>query len=551
MRSGFIMDCKHMPVLRSEITVTLLAPFIFGLLVLWLGKDASWDFLNYHYYNPYSFLTGRFGFDVAVGHHATYYNPLVDIPFFLMAQYVPDWLAGFVLGSIQGGNCVLLFWLARAVFRNLKPASLRFQLSLFVALAGMLGGGAIGQLGAVAYDNVVSLGVLASLCLIAWRWETGTSARAGLSLPWVTAAGILAGSAAGLKLTASIYAVGICVALLFSPGSLRHRFFRAAVFGAGVLIGLTTFAGYWSLKLWQETGNPFFPYFNTFFHSPLVSVHFNRDEHFIPRTLIGKLFFPFAFTRNPLLTSDFFFRDIHIVLLYVLLPAGLLVSFRHRGAEKSLLGERQIARFVLTMAAVSYLVWLQIFCIYRYITALEMLSPLLLALCVDLLPITRRVKVGGLVALLAISQAAVQGIPSRLSWSGTYVGVGVPPISRPLNSMVLATGYTPISYVIPSFPSRIPFLRIQSWMTGRPNEKENGLDLKMRRRVAAFDGDLYVLFAKGDVKATKEALDSYHLTMITTSCRLVPSNVAPALRFCSLRKESGGDGSTMVLRNSL
>jgi hypothetical protein len=34
------------------------------LLNLAMGQDANWDLRNYHWYNAYSFLNGRFFFDV-------------------------------------------------------------------------------------------------------------------------------------------------------------------------------------------------------------------------------------------------------------------------------------------------------------------------------------------------------------------------------------------------------------------------------------------------------------------------------------------------------
>jgi len=38
------------------LAVTIL---FWGAYVLWLGKDTSWDFRNYHWYIPYAFLNGR------------------------------------------------------------------------------------------------------------------------------------------------------------------------------------------------------------------------------------------------------------------------------------------------------------------------------------------------------------------------------------------------------------------------------------------------------------------------------------------------------------
>ncbi len=49
-----------------------------------------WDFANYHYYNPWAFLNGRVGYDIAPAGLNTYFNPLMDIPLYLMIQYFND-----------------------------------------------------------------------------------------------------------------------------------------------------------------------------------------------------------------------------------------------------------------------------------------------------------------------------------------------------------------------------------------------------------------------------------------------------------------------------
>ena len=65
--------------------------------VVYLGKDTSWDFRNYHWYIPYAYLHGRMGFDVVVAHQASYYNPFLDIPFYELATKTPVWFALGVL----------------------------------------------------------------------------------------------------------------------------------------------------------------------------------------------------------------------------------------------------------------------------------------------------------------------------------------------------------------------------------------------------------------------------------------------------------------------
>src|SRR5262249_21361655 len=84
------------------IWLLLASPLIFGITAVLMGKDGGWDLQNYHWYNPYALLTQRLGFDVAVGQHATYYNPLADLPFYLIASQGPPWLAGAFLGALFG-----------------------------------------------------------------------------------------------------------------------------------------------------------------------------------------------------------------------------------------------------------------------------------------------------------------------------------------------------------------------------------------------------------------------------------------------------------------
>src|SRR5689334_10599884 len=96
-----------------------LAAFILAWagFVVAFGKDTSWDFRNYHWYIPYAFLRGRLGFDVAVAHQATYYNPLLDVPFYLLANHTPSWFALGCLGAVQAANIVPLYLIARTMLR--------------------------------------------------------------------------------------------------------------------------------------------------------------------------------------------------------------------------------------------------------------------------------------------------------------------------------------------------------------------------------------------------------------------------------------------------
>ena len=98
---------------RVALAIFLLAvPLGFGLATLALGMDANWDLRNYHYYNAYAWLTGREGYDILAAQAQTFFNPLIDVPFYLATQAWPARLVGFLLGTLQGLNVLPLYGIA-------------------------------------------------------------------------------------------------------------------------------------------------------------------------------------------------------------------------------------------------------------------------------------------------------------------------------------------------------------------------------------------------------------------------------------------------------
>ena len=105
------MKSNPLSPLRVHAPAILACAFVplFGLLIVVRGHDADWDFLNYHWYNAYAWLTDRRGFDVAVAHHATYYNPLADVPVYLAARIFPLVSAGWDGGALTPAMLTMAF----------------------------------------------------------------------------------------------------------------------------------------------------------------------------------------------------------------------------------------------------------------------------------------------------------------------------------------------------------------------------------------------------------------------------------------------------------
>lgn len=504
----------------------------FGLFVLMRGKDVSWDVRNYHWYNPYALLTGRRGFDVAVAQHATYYNPMIDVPVYAGAAIMPAWLVGLLLGLVHGLNAILLYVLASRSLDGRVAEPMRSWIAFGVAAAGILGGMTLQLGGVLSQDLTVSLFVLGALVLLV-RVD---AAKAGSQddLLRIGAAGALGGIAFGLKLTMLPFALGLAAGVAVLAATWRQRMMRVVALGTGGLIGAVIFGGSWALVLWRETGNPIFPYFNDVFGSPLLLSASYRDMRFLPHGALEELIYPFLFSWDGTRVADAPFRDVKIMLAYVLMPIAVVLWSVGRMATARAFSAN-VVRFLFVFAAVSYFVWINLFGIYRYAVTLELMAPLLIAMAIDFLPVAARYRGLATAAVLVIAVAALgwsTSIGERPAWGARYIAVEVPPLTSPNETMVLMAGTEPSSYVIPAFPAQIPFLRIDSWLDSPQSHTRFGD--RMRMRVAAHKGPLFGIFAGWERDRALAAFTEYGLSIELAQCTSIQSNAGEPLIWCPL-----------------
>jgi hypothetical protein len=520
----------------------VLALPLFAIVAIAFGKEAGWDFQNYHWYDPYALLNGRLGFDIAVAHHATYYNPYLDVPLYWLGTHCPAWVAGAWLGMAAG----LAAGLLGAIAYRLMPfpdTRLRLGVAVLLALAGATGGGALGEIGMTSNDIASGLGVMAALLVLVARFDRVMRA-APRDLVWALGlAGFLAGLSPGLKLTTVPYVIALTLAIFTVPGTLSQRAKRAAAFAIGAGIGMAFIGGPWYWTMWRYSGNPVFPYFNDLFASKLVPPGSYRDDNYVPKTWFARLFFPFLFTQNPALASAWDLRDVHIVIAYVLVPVAWVAGLFKRPVGRPLVAPK-IARLFLVMAAVTYLIWMLLFGIYRYLIPLEMLSPLIIVAAAARLPLPAGSRLVIMTMLLGGAAAlSWKGDEPRFGWKGPYVQVDVPKIADPAHALVLMTETAPMAYVIPSFPHEIPFLRISGWMVGS-TDNSSMLGAEMHRRIADHQGPLYALYWPREAVGTYRSLADYGLRIEPESCQKVRTNVESAndlgfeLMFCPLKRIS-------------
>src|SRR5258706_939873 len=338
----------------------ILGSLLAGAAYAWFaGEDTSWDWQNYHEYSAFALINGRFNEDVAPAGIQSFLNPVAFAPAYLLRHYVgaPFW--GMILGSLHGLSLTLIYWVSRSV---LGSAANAWTLAASI-LSAAFGPMTLSEVGTSFADILTALPVIGGVGLI-------LSARAENRRSFVLA-GLLIGAAAGLKLTNMVFFIGAAASLLFAARPLA----ALSYFLLGGAIGALGTGGAWSWMLWQQFGNPVFPFYNTIFRSPEAAIEAIADRRFMPQNLWDAAAYPFYWVIGNHRSSEDPFRDPRFAILFVLFLANAGASLFYKIRVLT----RRDMQFLLFFA-VAYGMWLLAFSIHRYLVALELLAAPLIVL---------------------------------------------------------------------------------------------------------------------------------------------------------------------------
>ncbi len=264
----------------NAIVACVAACLLCGLWSLWRGQDSNWDLRNYHLYNAYAALHGRLGLDLAAAQMQSYFNPVLDVLQYGLMMALPAPLAGFLMGAWHG----LVFALVAAIgWRVLADDPRRAVRVPWLAFAGLFTAAFFSELGNSMGDNSTAVPVLGALALLLSAQQRARLGQ-GASVRWLLA-GVLLGLAVAFKLTNALYAVALGVAALCDGGRWRARLAGTAAMTLAALACFAIVAGPWFFRVWETFGNPLFPQFNAWFHSPLALPLSVADTRWLPRGL--------------------------------------------------------------------------------------------------------------------------------------------------------------------------------------------------------------------------------------------------------------------------
>ena len=485
---GLVIQKLNTPL--ATIVICIFIPLGFGLWSWLFGMDSNWDLRNYHLYNAFAFLNDKLSIDFAVAGFQSYFNPLLDLPYFYAITHLPPQLVGFLYGVLHGLNFIVVLVICRTVLRSL-PASEKNLITLCLAAAGCVTVNFLSSIGNTMGDNTTSLFCLSSVALVLHSCSFA-SIKTKRSLQLICAAGLLMGMGTGLKLTNAIYAVALCASLPFGATSPKMKVRMIIAFGVSVLAGMALTAGFWFYRMWQTFGNPLFPQFGNIFPNPIARNISVADTTYLPKSIFEQFIWPVLISLDAHRVSELNLRQI-IWALFYFLCIGLLIrsaSCRFRGLTSPQMAME--CRVVISTVVVAFIVWMKLFSIYRYLVPAELLLPLaIFILCQHLFSYSRAKWLAGILISIASAVVLLGGFKGwgHERWAREAFQVEVPALADPSHTSVLITqGNPPLAWIAAAFPATVAFAQVDGGFPKGPKYTEH-----IRQRVVGRNGPAFAL----------------------------------------------------------
>jgi len=437
------------------------APFYFGLISYMLGADTNWDLANYHIYNPYALLNHKLLTDLAPASIQSYFNPLLDVPYYLMTVYFPAPLAGFIMGTVHGVNFSLVAGIAYKALPGL-PSEDRFRIPLLLALFGCTTANFLSSVGNTMGDSTTSLFVLTSLLIVMSNWERITLLRQG-STTAIIIAGVVVGMGAGLKLTNIVYASALCLSFFAIQINWLSRLRLSFLFGVGVLVGLFLTGGFWFCTMWNTFGNPLFPQFARYFPNSLIKTGTIYDVSWRPKSVMEALEWPFLFSFNPYRVGELYNRQIVWAVAYLIFWCWAFSALLSRWAKKIQTRLTAPEQFIVMAIAIGYGLWMLLFSIQRYLVPIEVLVPLFLYILITKLLSYSYARTLAVTILSAIALFMMHsGLETwgHTGWSEKMFTVKLPAMEVPDKTTVFLVSGSErgLGWIAAQFPNTVAFV---------------------------------------------------------------------------------------------
>jgi hypothetical protein len=513
---------------RQTVILLLVILIIGGLFSVYQGQPADFDFLNYHYYNGYGILHGRFGWDVVPARMQSFFNPYMDAFNYWTIQVIHQpKLVGFLWGAI---SAIGLFFMLKIAFLLLDVAD-KFTQFFYIVIAAIIGISAptvISQLGSPMNDAQSAAIVMLALWLLLKYFQQADNKHA---IGYLIVAGLCLGVVSGLKLTCAIYAISAVLALLFSGVHWLRSVWLAFAFVLSIGVGFLMADGWWAWKLYHDYANPLFPFFNNIFHSPYYPDISARDQGYGAHGIWQAIIYPFYLLKANTLTTEIPMRDWRFATVLVLAVVAIIYKLFASNLKEPKFnnaGSRQW-RFIYLFFLFAYFIWVLEFGIYRYAIPLELLSGIIIVALFHRIYRFNKFKKTILLILTALMVGTtIYPNFGHQPYGKTYLAVQGPALTD--NALVIETGPCQ-SFVIPFFPVTTRFVDPTF-----PHFDQNALAARV---IHSHQGSFYVLISSSTYWPMQKLQEQYDLVP-AGPCQTYTTtiNAISSFKLCPLKRQN-------------
>jgi hypothetical protein len=360
-------------------------------LAVTLGRilipDVSFDAINYH-----TFIGAR-GLDWIKFARIEFYptGSLNYFPLLDMFNAVGRLILGYRLGALTELFFLYLsIWLIFLIFKTLNISTGNAILDALLKISTFISLETLFQLGTYYTDVINAFLIILALFTTLKFKSTG-------KYFYLIASTIVMSLAALTKYTNYIYFLPYIILLLIEiiskTGEIKKKLLEIALH----LSIFTIINGPWMIWNYLNTGNPIFPYFNSFFKSKYFD-NVTLKLWFGPENVWQTIFYPIYLFFNNIRLGEYheLIPDYKISLYIIILFLSCLLFIKARKENPSVWYLYQF--FVL-----SYVLWVCMFGYARYMIALEWLAGILLLVFFSLILAKKNLLVNaGALILLAL-----------------------------------------------------------------------------------------------------------------------------------------------------
>lgn len=423
--------------------------------VIWqfiVGKDLNWDASNYHFYAGFSAINDRFSQDFFAAGPQSYLNPYAYTLFYLLVTYSSSaLLVGLLLAISQSAVIYLTWGIAKSVLKQTAPSKSFLILTIILSLSTTV---VWHQIGSSFIDIYVTVCVLAGVYSLLKYDVSPTATRAFLSA-------FVLGFAVGIKLTSGMFALaGACCA--FYLMCVKHKNYKHFIwFSVAGIVGALLVEGWWAYRVFQETGNPFFPFFNSVFCSPYTICESIKHHRFIPSSLSDALALPFEMLLpSPWLYIELLSPDARFAFLFIATPIFVYLQRRSKDVATSF-------KIVMGFWSICYFIWLFATANGRYGMPLFILVGIIIGYVIAKSLSAKRAKIYMLLLVAFQMALLIFGGDFRWNsqeWTSSYFDYQLPEKLTNSPALYISATRQSNSFLIPQYHPDSSFISVSGQM---------------------------------------------------------------------------------------